>query len=135
MKNIDEEGYVFIHDGARPMLNADIIRRLQEVVTQDGTAVAGMPVKDTINIVDEASYIKSVPERKYVWQVQTPQCFKRDVILMCHKNALYDNFEATDDCMIAENYGVAVKLIEASTSNIKVTNYKDLAVTEVLLNV
>ena len=90
LKSVGDAEYVFIHDGARPMLNADIIRRLQEVVTQDGTAVAGMPVKDTINIVDEASYIKSVPERKYVWQVQTPQCFAFPIIYEAYEKLVTD---------------------------------------------
>ena len=64
--------YVFIHDGARPFITEDIIERAMEVLLECGSAVVGMPVKDTIKIVNESTEVIDTPNRKTVWQVQTP---------------------------------------------------------------
>ena len=80
LKAVGEADYVFIHDGARPMLTQEIIARLKDAVIKEEAAVAGMPVKDTIKIVDEEAYVADTPDRQYVWQVQTPQCFAYSII-------------------------------------------------------
>ena len=71
----EEADYVYIHDGARPFVDAAILSDAKACVEQYQACVAGMPVKDTIKIVDAEDFAKETPERKYVWQVQTPQVF------------------------------------------------------------
>ena len=132
--------YVFIHDGARPMINGEIITRLQETVQQEDTAVAGMPVKDTIKIVDDNHYVSETPERKYVWQVQTPQCFSFSLIYEAYANLIEDEEaglpipSVTDDAMVlsyATDY--EIKMVEADYRNIKITTPEDLMIAKIFL--
>ena len=140
LKAIGQADYVFIHDGARPMITQDIITRLQEAVVKEEAAVAGMPVKDTIKIVDDESYVTDTPERQYVWQVQTPQCFSYSIIYDAYKSVIQDEEEGwsipkiTDDAMVLE-YATdhEVKMVEADYRNIKITTPEDLLIAEVFL--
>lgn len=133
--------YVFIHDGARPMITQDIINRLKDAVVEEDAAVAGMPVKDTIKIVDDEAYVSETPERKYVWQVQTPQCFAFPIIYEAYKNIIQDEEEGwtipavTDDAMVL-SYATdhEVKMIEADYRNIKITTPEDLIIAKVFLS-
>ena len=140
LKMAEGSDYVFIHDGARPMITPQMIRRLQDVVIVEETAIAGMPVKDTIKIVDENNYVESTPERKYVWQVQTPQCFSYSIIYEAYKAIITDETEGvpippiTDDAMVlsyATDY--EVKMVEADYKNIKITTPEDVLVASVFL--
>lgn len=141
LKAIKDTDYVFIHDGARPMINQAIIARLKENVIKEDAAVAGMPVKDTIKIVDDEAYVSDTPERQYVWQVQTPQCFAFNVIYEAYKTVLQDEEEGwtipkiTDDAMVLE-YATdhEVKMVEADYRNIKITTPEDLAIAKVFLS-
>jgi 2-C-methyl-D-erythritol 4-phosphate cytidylyltransferase len=141
LKAIGSADYVFIHDGARPMLTQEIITRLQEVVQQEDTAVAGMPVKDTIKIVDDENYVSETPERKYVWQVQTPQCFSFPIIYEAYAGIIEDEEAGlpippvTDDAMVltyATDY--EVKMVEADYRNIKITTPEDLLIAELFIS-
>ena len=93
----------------------------------------GVRVVDTIKISEDGEFITATADRSKLWQIQTPQAFKKSIILKCHKNAAFEGFEATDDCMLAEKYGFKIKLIEGSLSNIKITDSSDLAVMEGLI--
>lgn len=140
LKAITDADYVFIHDGARPMITQDIINRLKDAVVEEEAAVAGMPVKDTINIVDDGAYVAEMPERKYVWQVQTPQCFAFSIIYEAYKNIIQDEEEGwtipmvTDDAMVL-SYATdhEVKMVEADYRNIKITTPEDLLIAKVFL--
>lgn len=141
LKAIEGADYVFIHDGARPMINQVVIGRLKEAVIKEEAAVAGMPVKDTIKIVDEDCYVNDTPERQYVWQVQTPQCFSYSIIYEAYKSVIQDEEEGwtipkiTDDAMVLE-YATdhEVKMVEADYCNIKITTPEDLAIAKVFLS-
>ena len=86
----------------------------------------GVKVKDTIKIVDEEGYIVSTPERSKLWSIQTPQGFKRDIIIEAHKKAKEDNYIGTDDGVLVERLGHRVRIIEGSYENIKITTAEDL---------
>ena len=141
LKIIKDADYVFIHDGARPMINQVIIERLKEAVIKEEAAVAGVPVKDTIKIVDGDCYVNDTPDRQYVWQVQTPQCFTYSIIHEAYKSVIQDEEEGwtipkiTDDAMVLE-YATdhEVKMVEADYRNIKITTPEDLAVAKVFLS-
>ena len=141
LKAVGEVDYVFIHDGARPMLSQEIIERLKTAVVKEEAAVAGMPVKDTIKIVDDESYVTDTPERQYVWQVQTPQCFSFPIIYDAYKSVIQDEEEGwtipkiTDDAMVLE-YATdhEVKMVEADYRNIKITTPEDLVIAATFLN-
>ena len=129
---------IYIHDGARPFINEEILIRASESVRQYGSGVVGMPVKDTIKIADERGFAVSTPKRSLVWQVQTPQCFLYSVIMPAYnklileeENLLAQGVAITDDAMVVELLtGSQVKLVEGSYENIKITTPEDLTVAE-----
>jgi len=141
LKALKGTDYVFIHDGARPMLTQEIINRLKETVVKEDAAVAGMPVKDTIKIVDEDAYVAETPERKYVWQVQTPQCFAFPIIYEAYQSIIQDEEEGwtipvvTDDAMVLSYVADhEIKMIEADYRNIKITTPEDLLIAKLFLS-
>ncbi len=129
--------YVLIHDGARPLLNQEIISRALEGAKEYGACVVGMPVKDTIKTAGADGFVASTPNRSTLWQVQTPQAFFYPWISQAYEK-LFSREEyqqgVTDDAMVLEAMtSHKVKLIEGSYFNIKVTTPEDMAVAEALL--
>ena len=126
---------VLIHDGARPFVNQDIIRRCMQEVQKYQACVVGMPVKDTIKIADEEGYAKQTPDRKNVWMIQTPQTFSYALIYEAYEEMLKTEDTAiTDDAMVLERIkGKKSKLIEGSYRNIKITTPEDLLIANVYL--
>lgn len=127
--------YVLIHDGARPLVSVSVINEATELVQKTKACVAGMPVKDTIQLVDSESRICSTPARKQTWIAQTPQCFSYELALTSYRQATQskDN-DITDDAMVVRRYGMTdVVMFKAGYENIKVTTPEDIAVAECLL--
>ena len=135
LKAADGSDYVLIHDGARPLVSADIIKRSMQAVKEYRACVAGMPVKDTIKIADEDGYAKLTPERSKVWQIQTPQSFSYPLVYEAYRKMLADEDSAiTDDAMVVERMtNQPVKLIEGNYRNIKITTPEDMLIAEMYL--
>lgn len=135
LKQTSDADYVLIHDGARPFVNQDIIRRCMQEVQKYQACVVGMPVKDTIKIADEEGYVKQTPDRKNVWMIQTPQTFSYALIYEAYEEMLKTEDTAiTDDAMVLERIkGKKSKLIEGSYRNIKITTPEDLLIANVYL--
>lgn len=117
---------VFIHDGVRPFVTEQMIQASMEGVVDFGGCVVGMPVKDTIKVCDKNAVVIQTPDRSGLWQIQTPQTFRRDLIDQAYKKATNEGFEGTDDASVAEFYGIKIKVIEGSYQNIKITTKEDL---------
>ena len=140
LKALKDCAYVLIHDGARPLVDNEIIVRSMYTVEKEKACVAGMPVKDTIKVSDELGYSANTPDRKSLWQIQTPQCFEYDLLAQSYDKLFSDMSYGksvpaiTDDAMIVE-YGsdTKVKLIEGSYENIKVTTPEDMGIAELFL--
>lgn len=128
--------YVFIHDGARPFVTEEILARGLACVKESDACAAGMPSKDTVKIVNEEHMVQSTPDRRYVWNVQTPQIFSYPLVAGAYEKALQgDCGGITDDAMVVEQYGRhAVKLYEGSYQNIKITTPEDLRIAEAFLD-
>lgn len=135
LKQTSDADYVLIHDGARPFVNQEIIRRCMQEVQKYQACVVGMPVKDTIKIADEGGYAKQTPDRKNVWMIQTPQTFSYALIYEAYEEMLKTEDTAiTDDAMVLERIkGKKSKLIEGSYRNIKITTPEDLLIANVYL--
>lgn len=135
------EGYVFIHDGARPAVTQDILERCLAGVVENGACVAGMPVKDTIKIADENGFAAATPRRDLVWMIQTPQTFSFSLIYQAYsemdksrERLQAEGIKITDDAMVVETFtDQKVKLVEGSYENIKVTTPDDLKLAEAFL--
>ena len=125
--------YVFIHDGARPFLTEEILKRNYEKVLECGACVTAVKSKDTVKIVDEEGEVISTPDRKSVWSIQTPQTFKADLIFESYRRAMYDEREdLTDDAMTVEISGLSkVSVVEGDYGNIKITTPEDLTIAEI----
>ncbi|MCJ7849434.1 MAG: 2-C-methyl-D-erythritol 4-phosphate cytidylyltransferase [Blautia sp.] len=131
----EDSDYVFIHDGARPFLTEDMIRRGKEAVLASGACVIGMPSKDTIKIADENGMVASTPSRSLVWNIQTPQIFSYTAIREAYERARQQNMaDITDDAMVMERFGnMKIKLVEGSYENIKITTPEDILVAKKIL--
>lgn len=127
--------YVLIHDGARPLVTADIIKRSIECVRTGQSCVVGMPVKDTIKILDNDGFAKETPDRRTLWQMQTPQTFPYQVIRAAYEKIIAeDDSTVTDDAMVLEKAaGQRVKVIEGGYQNLKITTPEDLLVASAYL--
>ena len=140
---IDKTDYVLIHDGARPFVDNEIILRSMEAAKAYQACVVGMPVKDTIKVIDEKEFAKETPDRETLWMIQTPQAFSYPLIYESYKtlhNSLTEakqsisseEIKVTDDAMVVELFSdVSVKLVRGSYQNIKITTPEDLRVAEV----
>lgn len=118
--------YVLVHDGARPFVNDEIINKSIEEVQKFKSVVVGVPVKDTIKVVNSNNDIVDTPNRSTLWSVQTPQTFDYNVIKRAYEDAFENNFYGTDDAMLVERIGYTVKMIYGSYNNIKVTTPEDI---------
>lgn len=130
--------YIFIHDGARPFVDEETIKRVFDEVRQSKACVVGMPVKDTIKIADEKGFVASTPDRARTWQIQTPQVFEKTLIATAYEKLLAeeeslsaDGVTITDDAMVVEHFmKIPVKLVQGSYQNIKITTPEDLRIGE-----
>ena len=97
----DHDGYVFIHDGARPFVDDEMIKRAYKCVEQYKACAAGMPVKDTIKIVDENGFVKETPDRNTLWMIQTPQVFDASLIKEAYSRLMQKKDSGVrDDAMV-----------------------------------
>lgn len=119
---------VLIHDGARPFIDEETIDNCIKYTKQFNSTVIGVPVKDTIKVVDGNNDVSDTPNRSKLWSIQTPQSFKYDLILKAHEKAKKDNYLGTDDSMLIEHIGEKVKVIEGNYNNIKITTPEDLQI-------
>jgi 2-C-methyl-D-erythritol 4-phosphate cytidylyltransferase len=94
--------------------------------------VVGVPVKDTIKFVDQG-WISGSPDRQRLWQAQTPQAFRFDLILRAYEEADRARFRGTDDASLVTRLGEPVLMVEGNYRNLKVTTPEDLLIAEALL--
>ena len=125
---------VLVHDGARPLLTSVIIERCIDGVERYGAVSCGVPIKETIKIVDENHNVRVTPKRDSIWITQTPQAFKLDTLIKAHLRAIEEEIVCTDDAMLVEQLGINVRMIEGDYENIKITTPDDLIIAEAILN-
>jgi len=130
LKNCD---IVLIHDGARPFISQSIIENAVIYADLYGATACGIMPKDTIKMKDSRGFSIKAPSREMFFCVQTPQAFKYELILDCHKRINNDGIMVTDDTMVVERYGNRVYLYEGSYNNIKVTTPEDLEIGKQIL--
>ncbi len=128
-----QDGYVFIHDGARPFVDEEMLERAYDTVRKYKACVAGVPSKDTIKLINEEQFAVTTPERKYVWAVQTPQVFEKTLIFEAYARLMEEEcVHVTDDAMVVEQMmHLPVKLFEGSYENIKITTPEDLDIARI----
>ena len=128
-----EYDVVVIHDGVRPFVTADLICAVVSEVAAESAVTLGVPVKDTVKVVDSQRWIKGTLDRNEVWLTQTPQAFRRDIIKTAYEAAYKDHHYGTDDASLVERIGVGVKMIFGSYYNIKITTKDDIVLADALM--
>lgn len=116
---------VLIHDGVRPFISAHIISQSVQAARRYGAVVVGEPARDTVKIVNGA-FVKETIDRASVLLAQTPQTFRKDVIVNAYKHAFSTKSFSTDDSALAENLGHKVAVLHGDSTNIKITLPEDL---------
>jgi len=125
---------VLIHDSVRPFVEESKILELIQETFKNGSCTLGVKVKDTIKICNIEREIIKTPKRETLWAMQTPQCFKYEILRVAHEIAISENFVGTDDCILVERIGGKVKVIESSYGNIKITSEEDLKYSEFVID-
>jgi 2-C-methyl-D-erythritol 4-phosphate cytidylyltransferase len=123
---------VLIHDGVRPFIDKETVSSVIKEAQDSGAAVMGVPVKATIKSVARSPvqpfarslFVKQTLNRENLWEIQTPQVFRKDLILKAYKR--FGRGEVTDDASLVEKSGAKVKIVKGSYANIKITTPEDL---------
>src|SRR5258705_4586138 len=123
----DEAEIVLVHDAARPLVGATTIDRVVAAVRDGKSAVAALPVVDTLKEVDPDGRIVRTISRDPLWRAQTPQGFPRRVIVDAHRRARKERVSATDDAALLERLGIPVHVVLGSERALKVTEVGDFA--------
>lgn len=124
---------IAIHDGARPLVTQDLIRRVVESANEYMAAVPAVRCVDTMKQVDGNGVITGAVDRNSVVRVQTPQVFDADVIKGALTKAVEKNLPLTDDCSAMDMMGVKTHVVEGDTGNIKLTEPADMILAEAIL--
>ncbi|HUO06197.1 MAG TPA: 2-C-methyl-D-erythritol 4-phosphate cytidylyltransferase [Candidatus Binataceae bacterium] len=122
-----EAEVVVVHDAARPFAPPELVQACIEAARREGAAIAAVPVSDTLKRVDGGAVVATVT-RAGLWQAQTPQAFRRDLLVAAHRRAAEKKLSATDDADLVEQAGGKVVIVETSGVNIKVTTPADLLI-------
>ncbi|WP_091663786.1 2-C-methyl-D-erythritol 4-phosphate cytidylyltransferase [Alteribacillus iranensis] len=124
---------ILVHDGARPFVTRKDIYKLTETAYENGAAVLGVPVKDTIKTVSDGM-IQQTLDRNTLWAIQTPQAFHYDMLVKAYEEANNTSFYGTDDASLVERLGSRIHITEGSYDNIKITTPEDIPVAKAILN-
>lgn len=125
LKACNNPEYVIIHDAARPFIEQKTIIECLNNAKDIGASIVAVKTVDTIKIVDDEGIITSTPNRNFLWNAQTPQIFKFDLIYRLHEK--YSNCEFTDDSLLFEKEGLPVSVTQGDYSNFKITTIDDVA--------
>jgi 2-C-methyl-D-erythritol 4-phosphate cytidylyltransferase/2-C-methyl-D-erythritol 2,4-cyclodiphosphate synthase len=129
-----EVDIVVVHDGVRPFVTVSLIENCLQEAAKSGAAMAAVPAKDTLKFVSSEKVIEHTINRDGVWQAQTPQVFKKSLLVAAYARAAGNkDFMATDEAGLLELLGHPVKVVEGSETNIKITRQEDLLLAKAIL--
>lgn len=129
----EDAQYILVHDGARPLVTAQIVADTIFDAMNFGAAAAAVPVVDTIKIADGERNIAGTPDRKSLFAVQTPQVFEAERYRQAMQAAAQAQKEYTDDCQLLESAGYVVHLSKGEYTNLKITTPSDLVIARALV--
>lgn len=129
----DSTEIVLVHDAARPLISVETINNVIDAAREFGGAIAAVPAKNTIKVIDGDKFVESTPPRATLVEVQTPQGFQRKILLNAYAQAERDGFLGTDDSSLVERLGLRVKIVLSDYRNIKITTQEDLFIAKALI--
>ncbi|MFT4541970.1 MAG: 2-C-methyl-D-erythritol 4-phosphate cytidylyltransferase [Planctomycetota bacterium] len=124
---------VLVHDVARPFVTAAQIDAVARAVREHGAALLAIPISDSVKASDDGTSTRESLDRSRLWAAQTPQGIRREIYLEVLDRASDEGFEPTDDAALYERYVGAVRLVEGSALNFKITTQTDLALATALI--
>lgn len=130
--SLEDNDIVTVHDGARPLVTQDVVKRTVNAAVVHGACIAAVNVKDTVKLIDGRYVADTLPREKLV-AVQTPQAFKYEILKKAHENAVLNAFIGTDDASLVERSGYRVYVTEGSYDNIKITTPEDMILADALM--
>ncbi|MFO7800396.1 2-C-methyl-D-erythritol 4-phosphate cytidylyltransferase [Rhodohalobacter sp.] len=132
----DSAELIAIHDAVRPFVSKQLILECINEASNPGVdgSILATPAKDTIKEVEDAKYVVETPKRERMWQAQTPQIFKREVLLRAYNNATMRKLMGTDDSSLVEMIGGKVSVIKSTTDNFKITYPLDFQLAKLILS-
>lgn len=126
----DDTDLVLIHDAVRPFVRRQTLSDVLEAAAIHGAATAAVPARDTLGSSADGAFIDGIPDRSKMWRIQTPQAFRREVLMRAHAEGQKACSYATDDCALALAVGVRPAIVHGSEENIKITSPLDLVIAE-----
>jgi 2-C-methyl-D-erythritol 4-phosphate cytidylyltransferase len=117
---------VLVHDAVRPLVRPATIRAVIREAYRSRAAVVGVRVKDTMKVEGRPGFTTSTLQRDRLWAVQTPQGFRKKLLLDAHRAAREAGYLGTDDASLVERLGVPVRIVEGDDWNVKITTRNDL---------
>jgi len=124
---------IAIHDGARPCIDTDTIERTISKAATHNAAAPAVSIASTVKKAENGAVVDTI-SREGLYEIQTPQIFRQEIIKAALTKALKNSIDVTDDCMAVENLGIPVYIVEGSRRNIKITDNGDFRIIEALLN-
>ena len=118
---------ILVHDGVRPFVSQRLLHNCIHSAAEFGASLAAFPVNETVKQVDEHGWVNRTLSRDTIYTAQTPQAFRRDILLRAFRKAEEKGLYSTDETSLVENLGVKVKVILGEKWNLKITNPEDLA--------
>jgi 2-C-methyl-D-erythritol 4-phosphate cytidylyltransferase len=125
-------GVVAVHDGVRPFVTPEEIDSVVREAERFGAAILATPAVETIKEAEGGRILRTL-ERARLWHAQTPQAFRRELLVRAYQNALAEALDATDCSALVERAGATVRIVEGGAHNIKITTPQDFALAEILL--
>lgn len=134
LNEVDEDvEIVVVHDAVRPFVTEKLIERSIEAARKHGGAIVAVPMKDTPKQVGPDGLIQRTLDRAGLWLAQTPQTFRRALVVEAYRKAAIEHVHATDDAALAERLGHPVAIVEGSWENIKITTPEDMILAEAIM--
>lgn len=133
IKDAQEEDIILVHDAARPFVSHATILATISAAREKGAAIAAVPAKNTIKACNQKREVTATPDRRLLWEVQTPQGFRRGILVRANQQAEADGFLGTDDAGLVERLGEKVYIVESDYRNIKLTTPEDMVVARAFL--
>lgn len=124
---------IIIHDAVRPFVTLEKIEACCRAASESGAAVLGVPSRDTIKRIDRNRRVRETPSRSVLWQAQTPQVFRKEILLEAYHRAQEEEYQGTDDASLVERLGYDVQMIEGDHTNFKITYPLDLRLARLLI--
>ncbi|MGM9539086.1 2-C-methyl-D-erythritol 4-phosphate cytidylyltransferase [Anaerovibrio sp.] len=128
VENAEDGDIILVHDAARPFVSDRTIRATIDMAREKGAAIAAVPAKNTIKRCNSDREVVETPDRSLLWEVQTPQGFRRDILIRANRQAVADGFLGTDDAGLVERLGEKVCIVESDYRNIKLTTPEDMVI-------